>query len=251
MRRTFLVAFAVASIVAVPAQAQRQQSPAERKPYQAVAVTLPAALADAGFETFRAEVAAVAKGRIYAELARLVAAHGFFWDRDFSRRFDRRKPAVDNLAAALRLEHGSGAGWQALVTFATEPTAEPMPARPGIVCAPAKPAYDAIAFDRLMDATLTTDAEWRYPRAEATPVYAVRASSQAAIETLSQQFVRVLAPLAAENKAGTAWLQVVTPSGRQGFAEPGALVALTADRLCYGKDTVGRWQISGFVGGGD
>ena len=190
MRRTFLAAFAVASMVTVPAQAQRQ-APAEQKPYQAVAVTLPAVFAYAGFETFRAELAAVAKGRVYAELARLVASHGFFWDRDFSGRFERRKPAVDNLAAALRLEHGSGAGWQALATFATEPTAEPMPARPGIVCAPAKPAYDAIAFDRLMDATLTKDAEWRYPRAEATPVYAGSASSRAAIDRLGQHFVRV------------------------------------------------------------
>ncbi|MFN3566541.1 MAG: hypothetical protein ACK4V1_11235, partial [Burkholderiaceae bacterium] len=45
---------------------------------------------------------AAARRRVYADLARLVVPQGFFWERDFARRNDGRRPGVDNLAAAVR-----------------------------------------------------------------------------------------------------------------------------------------------------
>jgi hypothetical protein len=159
----------VALLVAMPAAAQAP--PRAPKPYAPVAITRPAASDDASFIAFRAALAAKAKARIYAELAPLVLAQGFFWGRDFGQAFDPRKPAVDNLAAAIALEQGNGAGWDALAAFAAQPTIEPLDFRPGIVCAPARPGYDGIAFSRLLDTTFTTGIDWAYPRADETPVH--------------------------------------------------------------------------------
>ncbi len=47
------------------------------------------------------------------------------------------------------------------------------------------------------------------------------------------------------------WTQVVTPSGKTGFASAQGLMALGAQRLCYRKDELGRWRIAGFVGAAD
>ncbi len=150
-------------LTAIPAEAQTPPRPP--KPYAPVAITRPAVSDDASFVAFRAGLAAKAKARIYAELAPLVLAQGFFWGRDFGHAFDPRKPAVDNLAAAIALEQGNGAGWDTLAAFAAEATVEPLDSRPGIVCAPARPGYDGVAFSRLLDTTYTTGIDWAYPRA--------------------------------------------------------------------------------------
>src|SRR5205823_5675409 len=131
---SFLLAVSAASCAALSTLAQSaSRSP---RPYQPVAITRPAALDDASFAAFRTALAAAAKSRRYAELAPLVLERGFFWGRDFGQRFDPRKPSVDNLAAAIALEHGNGTGWQALAEFAAEAAVESLDSRPGVVCAP-------------------------------------------------------------------------------------------------------------------
>ncbi len=115
-----------------PLPAAAQAPPRPPKPYAPVAITRPAASDDASFVAFRAALAAAAKSRIYAELAPLVLTQGFFWDRDFGQQFDPRKPAVDNLAAAIALEQGNGIGWDALAAFAAETAVEPLDSRPGV-----------------------------------------------------------------------------------------------------------------------
>jgi len=95
-----ILAVVIASpFAAMPAAAQ----PRPPKPYAPVAITRPAPSGDESFIAFRAALAAAAKTRIYAELSALMLTQGFFWDRDFARRFDPRKPAVDNLALAVAL----------------------------------------------------------------------------------------------------------------------------------------------------
>ena len=106
LRLTFATAFALLATVAVA-----QIAPRAPKPYAAVAIARPAPSADPGFVAFRSAVAAAAKSRVYADLAALVQAQGFFWDRDFDRGHDPRRPAADNLAAAVALERRNGAGW--------------------------------------------------------------------------------------------------------------------------------------------
>src|SRR6185437_5089079 len=135
------------------------------------------------------------------------------WDRDFAHAFDARKAPVDNLAAALRLEHRGGSGWLALAAFATETSAEPMPARPGVVCAPALPTFDEVAFDRLFDAAAISARDWLTPRADRIVVRAASQPGAAAIGTLGLHFVRVVAFEGAADDPAPArnlWAKVVT-----------------------------------------
>ena len=239
-------------VVAVSSLAAAAQSGAP-KPYAPVAITRPAATADEAFTAFRARLAAVSGRRLYAELAALVAPQGFFWDRDFGNGFDNRKPAVDNLAAAVALEHDSGSGWRRLAEFAGEPASEPLESRPGVVCAPARPGYDAVAYSKLLDTSYTAAHDWAYPLAETTPVRTEPRPDAALAGTLNAAFVRLLGftgPDSEPDPGRNRWARVALPDGRTGFVAPGGLRAITAERLCYIKDPVAGWQIAGFIAGG-
>ncbi len=224
------------------------------KPYEPVVVKPQAASEDANFETFRNELAAVAKGRVYAALERLVAAQGFFWDRDFNGGFDRKRPAVDNLAAAFKLERRDGMGWSTLAAFAAESTTTPFTGRPAIVCAPGEANFDGVEFDHLLDDTRSKPRDWVYPRADKLAVHAAPRSNAIAIDTLDLTLVRLLGYLGKDNEPDTlraAWARIITPGGKTGFVAPGTLRSLSPERLCYGKDGFGRWRITGYVGAGE
>ncbi len=231
------------------------QAPAA-KPYAAVAVTLPPVFPDARLDAFRGKIADVAKRRVYAELAPLVTPQGFFWDRDFAGEFVSRLPAVDNLAAAVRLEQRNKAGWNVLASLAAENSATPLPGRPGIVCAPGEPSFDNIAFERLLDVTVSEAHDWAYPPTENTVVRAAPEAGAPVIDTLELALVRVLdrspghsAGWRRGDPVGPSWARVATPVGKVGFVARSGLRPLSPQRLCYGKDVFGRWHIAGYVGG--
>jgi hypothetical protein len=247
-----LFAFIALPLAAVPAVAQAPQRP--HKPYAPVPITRPAAPDDASFVAFRAALAAAARTRIYVELAPLVLTQGFFWDRDFGLAFDPRKPAVDNLAAAIALEQGNGVGWHALAAFAAEAAVEPLDSRPGVVCAPARPGYDGVAFSRLLDITYTSGIDWAYPRADETPVRAAPQPEASVVGTLGPHFIRLLGFEGPDNEPAPGraqWARVALPDGKPGFVAPGSLMSLTAERLCYIKDLVRGWRITGYIAGGN
>jgi hypothetical protein len=234
--------------------AAAQAPPRPPKPYAPVAIARPAASDDASFIAFRAALAAKARSRIYAELAPFVLAQGFFWGRDFGHAFDPRKPAVDNLAAAIALEQGNGAGWDTLAAFAAETTVEPLDSRPGIVCAPARPGYDGVAFSRLLDLTNPTGIDWAYPRADETPVHVAPRPDGAQAGALGRHFVRLMGFEGPDRDVApgrSQWARVALPDGKPGFVAPASLMSLTAERLCYAKDAAGSWQIAGYIAGGD
>jgi hypothetical protein len=241
--------------VVLAAGVARAQTPARlpvaTKPYQPVAVKLPASPADPSFAAFRKDFAAIARGGVFDRLARIVVTHGFFWDRDFANGFDPKRSGVENLAAAVGLERGTGGGWQALAAFADEPTASETPASPGVLCAPGRPEFDSDDFDRLTDATRTNPSEWVFPRADGLDVRAAPRTESAVVEKLGQYFVHVVrfetAPANAE-PVRTAWARIAIPSGKIGYAAPDTLMSLSAARLCYIKDIIGRWQITGYIG---
>ncbi len=254
MRRScaFLLPVIAASCAALAALAQTPPRPP--KPYEPVTITRPAALDDLTFALFRAALAVAVKTRHYAELAPLVLERGFFWGRDFGQRFDPRKPAVDNLAAAIALERGNGSGWQALADFAAEAAVEPLDSRPGVICAPARPNYDGVAFAKLLDNSVTSDIDWAYPRADETPVRAAQQPDAAQVGTLGLHFVRLLGFEGAGSEARpgrTQWARVALPDGKQGFVAPRSLRSLTGERLCYIKDLVAGWRIAGYIAGGN
>jgi len=252
MRHISSLIAAASAIIALTADAQPTPRPA--KPYTPVAITLPAASTDASFATFRAKLIAVAKSRVYVALGQLVQSQGFFWDRDFAHTFDPRRPAVDNLAAAIRLEHENGAGWDALAAFAAEASVEPLTSRPGIVCAPARPSYDGVAFARLLDATYTRPVDWAYPRAVETPVCAAPRPQAEVVGMHSLHFIRLLGfegPDSEPAPGRSRWVRVGMPDAKTGYVAPGSLMSLTAERLCYIHNLVGGWRIVGFVAAGE
>jgi hypothetical protein len=253
-----LTTLALTAMTALIGAAQAEPVPPVR-PYARVDVAPPEPFEDASFEAFRHELAAVARRRVYAELARLTATQGFFWVRDFARAFDPHRPAVDNLAAAVRLEHGAGTGWNALAAFAAESAAAPLPAHPGAICAPRQPRFDETEFDRLIRQSGVEPIAWAYPNNDSTALRAAPNIAAATIETLGRTFVRLLGANDAGRAAvdrvpafgDTQWAAVAAPSGKSGFVAPGALLSLASPRLCYAKDEVARWRIIGYIGAGD
>jgi hypothetical protein len=246
------ISMIVACLVIATSHAEAQAPPP--KPYATVAITRPAASDDASFVAFRTALAAVAKSRIYVELAALVLKQGFFWDRDFGQRFDPRRPAVDNLAVAIGLERGDGIGWIALAKSAADPAVEPLDSRPGVICAPARPDYDGIAFAKLLDTTYTGSIDWAYPRADSTEVRAAPRPDAGMAGTLGLHFVRLLGFEGASDEpfpGRVQWARVVLPDGKTGYVAPNSLMSLTAARLCYIKDQVDGWRIAGTIAGGN
>src|SRR5713226_294835 len=74
-----------------PPPAQQAPAPAPAPgPYKPVAITLPAALNDPSFDAFRKQLAALAKKKDRAALARLVAAN-FFWVPEDADLADKKK----------------------------------------------------------------------------------------------------------------------------------------------------------------
>jgi hypothetical protein len=256
MRRAWLVPIVLGTVITVaPAFAQGGARPAPTtKSFDLVNVKLPSPPGDPSFAAFRQNLAAVAKGRVFETLARNVAPHGFFWDRDFANGFDPKRTGAENLATAIRLEQGPGAGWQLLADFAAEPTTTEIPAAPGVLCAPGRPSFEQDDFDRLVDATHSSPTEWVYPHAAGVELRAAPRKESNLVETLGSYFVRIIrfetVPANAD-PLHTAWARVAAPSGKIGYAAPGTLNSLAAARLCYIKDITGRWSITGFIGGGN
>lgn len=228
---------------AQPRQAVTPKPPAQ-PPYKPLAVNAAPASADPSLAVFRRQLAGVAQNRVYAELARLVTPHGFFWHGGTSGALNPAASGGENLAAAIRLESQGGAGWKALAAFAAAAGAEPLPSRPGVVCTPAPPDYDPIEFDRLLAATGTQASAWNYLRDAAVPMRPAPRPAGRAVETLGPHLVRVLAN---PDPANPAWALVAAPSGKTGFIPSSVLLPLTGDRLCFHKDVTGRWQIAGYI----
>jgi hypothetical protein len=229
-------------------QGFRPPPPPPIKPYQAVEVTPPLIFSDQSFEAFRKQLATIAQKKDRAALAKLVVAQGFFWmqDKDVA---DKKKSAFANLASALDLDAKDGSGWELLSSFANEPTAEPLPDRQGVMCAPAEPNLDPKAFEALIDATGTQPPEWGYPLKDGVEVRGAAKPDAPVIEKLGLTLVRVLPDTAGpDDPSQQPFLHIATPSGKSGFVPIDALASLGGDQICYSKDGSG-WKIGGYFGG--
>lgn len=263
MRRTTLLPLAlliVSVLTAVRTSIGEQHAlaqtgkplPPPPKPYSAVALTLPRPLADASFETFRKELAAIVKRRSQADLVKLVVAQGFFWERDFGGSFEAEKSSADNFLRAFHFGMERGDPWQRLAAISAERAVSHHPQHRGLVCAPGEPTSNEAALDRLYDATKTDGLDWAFPLAPSTPVRAGPRADAPITGTLKLHFVWKLGHTGPENEPeplANYWVQVVMPSGKTGYVAPGSLATRFAERLCFGKDA--RWRIAGYVGGGD
>jgi hypothetical protein len=248
------IAFAllVAAATAASAQQQQQAVPlpmqsAPPGPYKAITVTLPPRQGDASLDTFRKELAEIAKKKDRAALAGKIVAKGFFWQREDSNDADPKKSGIDNLATALGLDAPDGSGWQAMENYAAEASATPMPEMKGVVCGPAMPSFNEAEMEKVAQSTRTDPADWAYPTANGLEIRAKPEPAAAVVEKLGMVMVRILPE--EENDASADWLKIVTPAGKVGYAIANALSPFGADQLCYQKDG-GGWKIAGYVGAG-
>jgi hypothetical protein len=162
---------------------------------------------------------------------------------------NKKKPGIDNLAAAIGLDAKDGSGWEMLVEVASETTLEPVPDRKGIMCAPANPTFDENAFQQLVKTTGTEFSDWGYPAKAGIEVRATAQANAPIIDRLGMYLVRVIEeqPTGAAPQQPPAFLRVVTPSGKTGFVAADAVAPLGNDQMCYRNDA-GAWKIAGYAG---
>lgn len=260
-RSVLLAAAFATTVAALPAQAQRQLAPgpgsppaaaqpqaAPPKPYKPVAVTPAQPQSDPSFVAFRKRLQEIAGNKDRAGLAR-VTANNFFWMGEKGDKADRKKPGIDNLAAALELDNKDGSGWEALTAAASEATLEPVPERKGIMCGPANPTFDEAAAEAVARETGTDPSEWGYTSRAGVEVRAAAAHDAPVIEKLGQILVRIMPDEPAAGAAGQEqpFLRVVAPSGKVGFIAEDSISPLGTDQICYVKDA-GGWKIAGYAG---
>ena len=230
-------------------QAPASQAPAAApiKPYKAIAVAMPKPSTDASYETFRKQLADVAKRKDRAGLAKLVVAQGFFWESESGDKADKTKPAIANLEQAIGSFSGPDAqGWEVLAQAADDPTLEPLPDHAGVMCGPAGPQIDGRAFEALVKQTGTEPGDWAFPVAPNLDVRSAAQPNAPVIEKLGLHLIRVIAePPPANSQTPPMFARVVTPSGKTGFVAMESLSPIGFDQLCYLKDASG-WKITGF-----
>jgi hypothetical protein len=224
--------------------AQEQPRLAPPKPYKVIPVTPAQPYNDPSFVAFRKQLGDIAGRKDRAALARLVVRN-FFWIGENGDKADKKKSGIDNLAAAIDLDTGSG--WQGLAEAANEATLEPVPQRKGVMCAPAIPNFDEMAAAQLARATGTNPSEWGYPSMPAVEVHAAAKATAPVIEKLGVHLVRIMAEQPDPGAAEPSFLRVVTPSGKVGYVLEELISSLQTDQLCYVKDATG-WKIAGFTG---
>jgi hypothetical protein len=229
-----------------PAAPPQQPAAAAAKPYKAVAITAPAAVADPSFEAFRKQLGAVAEKKDRKALAGLVAPN-FFWMGEKGDKADKKKPSLENLAKAIQLDGKEAPGWELLGAAAADPTGTPFPDRKDTICSPADPTFNAQELEALVKATGTDEGDWAYPTQTGLEVHSGPQPNSPVVEKLGLHFVRVMQDNAPGDQQNP-MLKVVTPSGKTGFVPAEALSPLGNDQLCFSKDGAG-WKISGFIGG--
>ena len=233
---------------APPAGQAQTPAAAPIKPYKPLAVTLPGPVNDPSFEAFRKQLGDIATRKDRAALAKLIVTQGFFVEGADGNKLDKKKSAIDNLAAALGGFAGREAsGWEALSAAAADPTLEPLPDRKGVSCGPAGPTMDEQAFEALTKETGTEAGDWAFPVAPDLEVRGAAQPNAPVIEKLGMNLVRVLPDPPPQGNAQQAptFARVVTPAGKTGFVAIDGISPIGFDQLCYVKDASG-WKITGY-----
>jgi hypothetical protein len=231
-----------------PAGQAQTPAVAPIKPYKPLAVTLPGPVNDPSFEAFRKQLGDIATRKDRAALAKLIVTQGFFVEGADGNKLDKKKSAIDNLAAALGGFAGRDAsGWEALSAAAADPTLEPLPDRKGVSCGPAGPTMDEQAFEALTKETGTEAGDWGFPVAPNLEVRSAAQPTAPVIEKLGMNLVRVLpdSPPQANAQQAPTFARVVTPAGKTGFVAIDGISPIGFDQLCYVKDASG-WKITGY-----
>jgi hypothetical protein len=227
-------------------QPPQQQQAAPPKPYTPVAITAPPMVNDPSFEAFRKQIGAAAEKKDRKAIADMVSKN-FFWMGEKGDRADKKRPGIDNLTKAIGLDAKDGSGWEALQSFAADPTGTPFPDKKDTICAPAEPQFDFKQLETLAKATGTEEGDWAYPTQPGLEMRAAAQPNAAVVEKLGMHFIRVIED-GTEPSGDNPMIKVVAPSGKVGFVPADALSPLGNDAICYAKEA-GGWKIAGFLGG--
>jgi hypothetical protein len=241
------VTIAMVSALSFAPSAAEEAAP-KPKPYKPVAVELPQPVKDPSFATFRQQIADAAKRKDRAALGKLVA-NNFFWMTDEGKDLAEKKSSgIDNLARALYLDNPDTEGWDILTAFAADGTADPLPERKGVMCAPGEPKYDNAAAEKVSNDTGTTPAFWYYPAANGLEVRNGPGADSKVTGKLGMHLVWVYPDDSPAAAVHTETVRIVLPSGEFGFVASDKLMPLPGDLLCYVKEG-NDWRIAGFFGG--
>jgi hypothetical protein len=259
MRHSYLsstmVAAALALAAALPAgsifaqtEPPAQMPSAALGPYKPVPITLPTPMNDPSFDSFRKQLAEIAQRKDRAALAPLVSPD-FFWVPEDTDIADKKLPAIDNAARALGLNGGADTiGWDSLAAYAAEASTMADQQRNGVFCAPAEAAFDEKAADELANSTQTDASDWVFPLRDGIEVRSAAKRDAPIIDKLGLYLVRVLPDDSPANAVLAAFVKVLTPDGKVGFAPVEAVLPIGGEQLCYVKDGT-DWKIAGFLGG--
>jgi hypothetical protein len=228
---------------APPQQQQQQQPAAAAKPYKPVTISAPEMVKDPSFEAFRKQLGVIAEKKDRQALADLIAQN-FFWMGEKGDKADKKKPGIDNLAKAIKLDGKDTPGWEMLGAASADPTGMPYPDRKDTICAPADPTFNPQELEALAKSTGTDEGDWAFPTQTGLEVHSGPQPNSPVIEKLGLHFVRVTQD---QNAQPGPMIKVITPSGKPGFVPAEALSPLGSDQLCYSKEA-GGWKISGFIG---
>ncbi len=253
LRSTMFVAALVLAGALAPGSGFAQTDPpaqppsAALGPYKPVPITLPAALNDPSFDTFRKQLAEIAQKKDRVALAQLVAA-SFFWVPENTDLADKKLPAIDNVAKALGLDGADAIGWDSLAAYAAEASTMADPQRSGVFCSPAEAAFDDKAADELANTTQTDASDWVFPIRDGIEVRSAAKQDAPIIDKLGLYLLRILPDDSPANAVLAAFIKVMTPAGRVGFVPVEAVLPIGGEQLCYVKEAAG-WKIAGFLGG--
>jgi hypothetical protein len=244
---TAVVAIALVGALSLGRLSAEEAAP-KPKPYKLIAVEAPQPVKDPSFAAFRKELGEIAKRKDRTALAKNVAAK-FFWVTDDGKDIALPgRPGIDTLVRALYLDNPETEGWDILMAFAADATADPSPQRQGVICAPGEPKLDNAAATALGDATGTTSVFWYYPNKDGLDVRDGPAPGAKVTGKLGMHLVWVHPDESPAAAVFNESVRIVLPSGEFGWVAADALIPLPGDLLCYVKEG-DRWRIAGFLGG--
>jgi hypothetical protein len=220
-----------------------------------IPVTFPVSAEAPGLREFLASLQAVAVKHDQAALTSVVAPK-IFWDRDFGGGYDENATGSTNFLQAMQigipdvLPEYADDGWVRLANILASGRFSVEPDQPGAYCSPVFPALaDAAAAEAVFVKVNMGEDEWR--------LYWGYVDGKADVRQEGKADAAVIANIENEAVPVHAWdfdnlgfVEIGLPDGRHGFVKAGLVGSWVDERVCVGQSG-DKWEVNGYVGGGD
>jgi hypothetical protein len=215
---------------------------------------------DAAFDKMNGAFLDAVQRKDLSTLAALVAPT-FVWtvSDHLSDELDLGRDAIHNFKVAFGFRApgedvdggvDDGPDWDALSTFAEEPTFYIANAAGTLVCGPASAqVVDDNAFDQARRKIIVTDEpiEWYFTLADETTVAKAPGDTGTPVATVGAIAMPLVGFYPPEKENGPppppTHFEVLLPSGQTGWVPVNAVRPLETDRLCYARTPAGEWRI--------